>query len=188
MNGHFDDKPLLNYLFDSSLPLSFDLQRLISDYLYYREVIPFTKQGIPSWLRFGPTLIDNKLAYEIRAYNEVAFHVFSTFSIKAETLAYLVFGDMKPQITINWRTDWSNVFFTCMLDLCGRYVYSPLTDLTYSVRAEGSRNHYDLRIVNFEGKQIHYIGETDDLDIAKSFIRTYCNFIEKQGEYWKNKV
>ena len=180
MSEHFDDKALINHFFPFTLPFSNDLLRIILDYLYQREITSFDKNGVMTRLRFGPVLVSNQLAYEIRAYNELKSYVFSTFAIDDAPLAVSIFKELKTQI-INGKV-WDDVFYWDTKHY-HRYIYSPVSDHTYVIHGPDFWNNVVIYRAYYAWIR-HGINGVKDYENMKRVVKKYSSLIVKYGEDW----
>ena len=180
MSWQFDDKPLLTHLFGSFLPLSIDIQKVLLDYLFQREVIAFQKDGVPSYLRFGPVLMSGEVAYEIRAYNENESHVFSTFGTNDNFGTTMILNSFKDEIQKNHKINWHDISLKTGIWYNYRYTFSPVTRWTYIIRNAWEKDRVIISRRSPEGwlLQIRYIKTTD----VQAKIIEACELIKKYGE------
>ena len=182
MSWQFNDQPLLTHLFGSCLTFSLDILRVITDYLFKRELIAFRKNGVPSYLRFGPVLISGEIAYEIRAYNEHESHVFSTFETGVRQLENNKFSKLREEIVTNQKP-WQDIFFKKQNNWpYYRYVFCPATKWTYIIRFSHPTNRIKISRRDKEG-DTYSIGSFTPRDIKKTIIK-YSRLIERYGEEW----
>jgi hypothetical protein len=176
----FDNEPILDYFYKiTELPFSNDLLQIIMDYLFPRVVKKFHKKDIISYLRFGPRLMANKLAYEIRAYNKGETHIFSTFAIN--DFDFDRFSHIQGLILR--EIDWNKIFFSHASARYIRYAFSHVTNRTYIVQGY---DNYDIEIKPFKTISNWHIsvGNADNKPHMKSTIIKCCETIQNWGEDW----
>ena len=182
MSWQFDDKPLLTHLFGSFLALSIDLQKIILDYLFRREVIPFDKNGVPSYLRCGLVLMSGEVAYEIRAYNENESHVFSTCDVIIAERYNSLISIYRDKIIK--EKHWHDVFLENDHWPHFRYAFSPVTKQTYYIK----NTYYYPNTISISifrvGGSFKFCDSCIDVGSgeAKAKIIEFCRHIEKCGK------
>ena len=190
MSWHFDDKPLLAHIFDWPFQLSMDLQRVILDYLYHRQVVKFDKYLTPYWLRFGPTIIRNKIAYEIRVYNKRESYVLSTCSTKDDVLANYLLDNLKNDIIDSVyycpMKEWTDVFFGNEQPH-RRYVFSPMNHKTYRVEVFTCDYFYNIEIIIYPECRICYANRVEVPEMGKKRAIECCDLINRVGEFWNEQ-
>lgn len=180
MSWQFNDQQLLSTHF-SFLKISTDIQRLILDYLYQRSIKIIIKNDIKHWVRFGPTIISDKCAYEIRVYNENESHIISTFALKDENLAIEVLNHFTNTFDKHNINDY---LYDDHVGDKARYAFSPFDNSTYSPY---TRHLVFIMIYKVGGRAASYdAGKYHPPDVAHhaKIINGYCRLIEQYGDDW----
>jgi hypothetical protein len=153
---HENQKALLSYLFAENFGMSSDLQLLIIDYVFYRNVkeIDYEDETKRCWLRIGVifsedtslwrkylTMNYKRIYYEIRIYNQKEGQILSSFCLNNESLAVLAYeafcniqhrSDITQRVHSELFLRPKNIFNGYMIRFC----YSPAENCTYRIYCE----------------------------------------------------